>query len=70
MCDVFFHSYDDRLIKCGLDRLHIRRVKNDLTTLFKIVVGLINLEGTEFLPQRNYHPSKFHDTRFLFSAPD
>ena len=41
-------SYEERLLKCGLVSLELRRLRKDLTLCYQIVNGLISLDFKQF----------------------
>jgi hypothetical protein len=47
-------SYEERLLKCGLESLELRRLRKDLALCYQIVNGLISLEFKHFfMPDPN-----------------
>ena len=48
-------SYEERLVKCGLVSLELRRLRKDLAICYQIINGLISLNFTDFFtPDTNY----------------
>ena len=41
-------SYEERLLKCGLVSLELRRLRKDLTLCYQIANGLISLDFKQF----------------------
>ena len=42
-------SYEERLVKCGLVSLELRRLRKDLAICYQIINGLISLNFKDFL---------------------
>jgi hypothetical protein len=48
-------SYEERLVRCSLVSLELRRLRKDLALCYQIVNGLISLNFTQFFePDPNY----------------
>ena len=47
-CNIKFHTYEDRLDKLGLESLKSRRIKTDLTFLYKIVHNYVDIDFNTF----------------------
>ena len=48
-------SYEERLVKCGLVSLELRRLRKDLAICYQIINGLISLNFKDFfMPDTNY----------------
>ena len=48
-------SYEERLVKCGLVSLELRRLRKDLAICYYIINGLISLNFKDFfMPDTNY----------------
>jgi hypothetical protein len=46
VCNLRGCSYEERLLNLGLDSLHCRRIKADLTLCYKMLHGLIYIDPT------------------------
>ena len=53
-CNISFNSYDDRLNKLGMESLEVRRIKNDLVFLFKIVHNLVDIDFSSFFQLNSF----------------
>jgi hypothetical protein len=52
-------NYNDRLVRSGIERLELRRIKQDLIFMYKIYFGLTGISATDFFTFANAD----HDTR-------
>ena len=52
--NISFTSYEDRMKKLNLESLKIRRDKNDLVFLFKIINKYVDINFSEYFKTNNY----------------
>jgi hypothetical protein len=46
-------NYDDRLAILGIEKLELRRLKQDLIIVYKILFGLVDIDAKEIFTVRN-----------------
>ena len=56
-------SYDERCIKLGLDRLELRRIRQDLIYCYKIIHGLTCLLVDDFFVLSNVNSTRGHSLK-------
>jgi hypothetical protein len=61
-------SYSDRLVRSGIERLELRRIKQDLILTYKIYFGLMNTTATDlFTPANTDHDTRGHKYKLMQS---
>ena len=61
-------SYSDRLVRSGIERLELRRIKHDLILTYKIYFGLMNTTATDlFTPANTDHDTRGHKYKLMQS---
>jgi hypothetical protein len=59
-------NYDDRLAILGIEKLELRRLKQDLIMVYKILFGLVDIDAKEIFTVRNAnHEMRGHPYRLL-----
>ena len=59
-------SYDDRLVVLGIEKLELRRLKQDLIMAYKILFGLFDVNANELFTVHNTnYDTRGHAYKFL-----
>jgi hypothetical protein len=57
--------YKDRLQFLSAETLELRRLKQDLLTMFKIINGIIDIDVSQFFELNNYSQTRGHDLKLV-----